>query len=328
MSPCVERAHVVDVARRRCRDRGGARADEIRDELADHLADRLAALKLRLQAGMLPPDAAQVLGEQRQRGELLEGDESRAQAVVDVVVVVGDLVGDVGELRFEPRLRAVEEAPTDVAELARVLQRAMLENPFARLERQVEPAEGRVPILELVDDAERLQVVLEAAELAHAFVERVLPRVAERRVAEIMGEADRLDEVLVQAQRARDRAGDLRDFERVREPRPVEIAFVVDEHLGLVDEAAERRGVNDAVAIALELRAQRRRRLGMAAAARVGRRGGVRGELVPDLRHSRCSASTARNVSSAGARVTTASPRARIRMSFRPERSAFLSPRM
>ena len=50
----------------------------------------------------------------------------------------------------------------------------------------------------MIDDSQRLQVVLEAAELAHALVERVLAGMAERRVAEVVGEADRLDEVLVQ----------------------------------------------------------------------------------------------------------------------------------
>ena len=56
--------------------------------------------------------------------------------------------------------------------------------------------------------------------------ERVLARVAERRVAEVVREADGLDEVLVQAQRARDRARDLRDLERVREPRAIQVALV------------------------------------------------------------------------------------------------------
>ena len=59
------------------------------------------------------------------------------------------------------------------------------------------PRKLGVALLELVDHAQRLQVVLEAAELAHASVERVLPGVPERRVAEVVREADRLDEVLV-----------------------------------------------------------------------------------------------------------------------------------
>ena len=66
----------------------------------------------------------------------------------------------------------------------------MLQDAFAHFERQVEARELGVALLELVDDAQRLQVVLEAAVVAHALVERVLARVAERRVAEIVREAD------------------------------------------------------------------------------------------------------------------------------------------
>src|SRR5262249_44223109 len=139
----------------------------------------------------------------------------------------------------------------DVAELARVFQGAMLEYPLARLEREIQTSEARVPFLELVDDAQRLEIVLEAAELAHAIVERVLARVTERRMSQVVGEADRLDEILVQLERARDRARDLRDLERVREPRAIQIALVVHEHLRLVDEPAERGCVDHAIAVAL-----------------------------------------------------------------------------
>ena len=64
---------------------------------------------------------------------------------------------------------------------------------------------GKIGVLglELVDDAQRLQVVLEAAVVAHAFVERVLAGMAERRVAEIVRQADRLGQRLVEAERQR-----------------------------------------------------------------------------------------------------------------------------
>ena len=66
--------------------------------------------------------------------------------------------------------------------------------------------------LEHVDDAQRVLVVAEAAAEARLqrLVERLLARVAERRVAEVVPEADRLGQVLVQPQRARDRARDAR----------------------------------------------------------------------------------------------------------------------
>ena len=116
------------------------------------------------------------------------------------------------------------------------------------------PGKRRVALFELVDDAQRLQVVLEAAVLAHAVVQRILAGVAERRVAEVVRKADRFGQRFVELQRPRDGAGDLRDFDRVREPRAVQVAFVIDEHLRLVDQAPERGGMDDAIAVALDIR--------------------------------------------------------------------------
>ena len=88
------------------------------------------------------------------------------------------------------------------------------------------------------------------------MVERLLADVSERRVAEVVAEPDRLDQVLVERERARDRARDLRDLERVRQPRAVVVAARRDEHLRLVLQAPERLAVHDPVAVALERRAQ------------------------------------------------------------------------
>ena len=75
--------------------------------------------------------------------------------------------------------------------------------------------------------------------------------------ARVVPEADRLHEVLVEPQRARHRAGDLRRLQRVREPRAVVVALRRHEHLRLVLEPPERLAVHDPVAVALERRAQR-----------------------------------------------------------------------
>src|SRR5262245_66146942 len=63
---------------------------------------------------------------------------------------------------------------------------------------------------------------------------------------------DRLGQRLLQPQDLRDRARDLRDLERVGQPRPVVIAGRREEDLRLVLETAERFAVNDAIAVALE----------------------------------------------------------------------------
>ena len=96
-----------------------------------------------------------------------------------------------------------------------------------------------------------------AEALAQAAVDDRLADVAERRVAEVVAEPDRLGEVLVEPERARDGARDLRDLERVRHARAVVIALGRDEDLRLVLQAPERLAVHDPVAVALQRRAQR-----------------------------------------------------------------------
>ena len=117
-------------------------------------------------------------------------------------------------------------------------------------------------MLELGDDAQRMAVVVEAAMPGHAGVERVLAGMAEGRVAEIVAKRDRLRQVVVEPQGPGERARDLRHLDGVGEAGAEMVALVIDEHLGLVGEPAEGGRMNDPVAIALEFRPRRRRRLG------------------------------------------------------------------
>ena len=138
----------------------------------------------------------------------------------------------------------------------------MLDQALQRLPGEIEPVELRVAALERGDDAQRLRVVVEAAEAGQRGVERALAGVAERRMAEIVRKRHRLRQVLVEPERARQRAGDLHDFERVGQPRAVMVALVIDEHLRLVGEPAEGGGMDDAVAVAAEIVARGGWRLG------------------------------------------------------------------
>ena len=187
---------------------------------------------------------------------------------------------------------------------------------------------GGIALPEGVDDAQALQVVLEAAAPrmggAQAGIERVLPGVAERRVAEVVGERDRLDQVFVQAEFARHRAPELRHLERVRQPGAEQVALVVEEDLGLVDEAPKRGAVDDAVAIALEFVARRRRLLRMAAAPGTPRVAGVGCSAMAVRR------SGPRSPRRRGRRAPRAAQRARASMTTKriAPPSAFLSTRI
>ncbi len=116
-----------------------------------------------------------------------------------------------------------------------------------------------------------------------------LAGVAERRVPEIVAEADRLGQILVEAQRARDRARDAHRLERVRQPRAVVVALGRDEDLRLVLQAPERLAVRDAVAVALERAAEAARLLLDEPSARLRRAHGERREaaLPPRARGAR-----------------------------------------
>src|SRR3954463_7179942 len=113
-------------------------------------------------------------------------------------------------------------------------------------------------------------VVIEAAVRPHYFVERVLARVTERSVAKVVSERERLGEVLVEPQRARNRPRDLRDFERVRQAITKIIALHdADENLGFVLKPAKSGGMDDTIAVALKAPAVRRVAIGMRAPARI-----------------------------------------------------------
>ena len=112
----------------------------------------------------------------------------------------------------------------------------------------------------------------------------MLAGVTEGRVAEVMAEPDRLDEVLVEADRAGDRAGDPADLERVGQPGAVVVALGGDEDLRLVLQPPERLGVDDAIAVALERRPKRAVRLLDPPPRRVrGRPRNLRGTRPPRL---------------------------------------------
>ena len=116
--------------------------------------------------------------------------------------------------------------------------------------------------------------MLESAVVAHTVIQRVLAGVTERCVTEIVRKTDRLGERLVQSQCARDRACDLRDLDRVREAGAVQVAFVIDEYLSLVNESPKGGRVDDPVAIALILAAIIEEPLRCSADPRLSRLGG------------------------------------------------------
>ena len=144
----------------------------------------------------------------------------------------------------------------------------VLDDAFERLPGQIETVVACVTALQQRHDAQRLSVVIEPAIGRHAGLERALAGVAERRMAEVMGERHGFREILIDAQRAGERAGDLPDLDRMGEAGAKMIAVERHEDLRLMREAAKGGAVDDSVAIALEFAPRRRWRLCVKPAAR------------------------------------------------------------
>ena len=201
--------------------------------------------------------------------QLLAAQQSRPHRIVEVVVDVGDDVGDARDLSLDGRGAMLRRRADRQAALALRVPR----DAVAHFPREVQA----LPIVfEHIDDAQALFVVVEPA--GHERAENALAGVAERRVAEVVPERDRFGQLFVQAQHLGDGARDLRDLERVRETRAVVIAGRRKKDLRLVLQPAKRLGVDDAIAVALKRGADGIFRFGPQPALAVGALGRGRRE--------------------------------------------------
>ena len=128
----------------------------------------------------------------------------------------------------------------------------MLDDAFTDFEGQIQSAKRGVPEFEIFDDAERVQVVIEGQSvLAHGGVESFFSGVAEGRMADVVHQGKRFDEIGVESELRGDGAGDLRDFDRVGQAVAEVIGVAAGENLGLGFQTAEGAGMNDAIAVTL-----------------------------------------------------------------------------
>lgn len=180
-------------------------------------------------------------------GELGFGEEAGLDAVVEVVAVVGDFVGEIGDLGFEAGVGEVELAVWGWG----VAGGVMFGEAFADFPSEVESGEVGVFMFEEFDDAEALAVVFEAAGVGHELVEGLLAFVAKGGVAKVVGEGDGFGEVFVEVEGLGEVSGDGGDFDGVGEACSEASAGAIEEDLGFVAELAEGAGVDDSVAVAL-----------------------------------------------------------------------------
>ena len=241
---------------------------DVIDPDADEAPDGLVGDHAVAEMGVFHADAPESVADDGDVIQVVDGEQARGDAVIDVVIVVGNVVGQGGDLGF----RAGELVGLEVGKLVEVAEGGgqaadrriwagdgaiVLDEAFQHFPAEVQAVEIGVADFQLGDDAQGLGVVVEAFIVPHALVELVFPGMAERRMAEIMREREGFGEVFVETERAGDAAGNLGDFEGMRQAGAVMIALMSHENLRFLLQAPESSGVDDAVAVALEGRAGR-----------------------------------------------------------------------
>jgi hypothetical protein len=92
----------------------------------------------------------------------------------------------------------------------------VLDDAFTDGEGEIEAAEGGVPLLKPGDDAQGVQVVIEAEAMRlKGLIEGLFAGVAEGRMADVMGQGEGFGELGVEAEGRGEGAGDLGDFKSV-----------------------------------------------------------------------------------------------------------------
>ena len=89
------------------------------------------------------------------------------------------------------------------------------------------------------------------------LVQCLLTCMAKGGMPQIMGQTDRLGQILVEPQGPGNGAGDLRNLQCMSQPGPVQIAFRREKHLRFLLEAAEGLAVQHPVTVSLEHRPDR-----------------------------------------------------------------------
>ncbi len=127
------------------------------DEIAAAFVGQIAVLLFHQPRGVCPEADAPA--------KIFFRQQSGIQAVVEVVAVIGDFVGEIGDLRLE---RGVFGDET-FFHAGPVKGRLVLGQAFEHFPREIEAGEIRIFLLQFLDDAEAVVVVLKAAVAAHQF---------------------------------------------------------------------------------------------------------------------------------------------------------------
>jgi hypothetical protein len=177
-------------------------------------------------------------------------EQSRGQSILQIMAVIGYLVGNVGNLSLQRWAGMFAQAWMNQSAI-------MLPEALKNLVGQIESRLLGVTLLECLDHAEALVVMVESAMIFHQTVQSFLAGMSERGVSEIVGQSDGLSQILVETEGAGHSTADRGDLYGVGQARAVMIPLAVQEDLRLSIKSAKGGAVHDPVPISLEAGSER-----------------------------------------------------------------------
>ena len=93
--------------------------------------------------------------------------------------------------------------------------------------------------------------MIKTAKRFHQLLQRVLTRMSKGRVADIVNESNRLDQIFIEAESTGDGSRNLSDLEGMGQTCSVMIPLVIGKDLSLVLKSTKSRAVNDAIPVVL-----------------------------------------------------------------------------
>ena len=174
-------------------------------------------------------------------------------AVIEIGGVVGNFVGQIDELGFERR-PLIEQVLRQFGKLLRRVVVRVLDDAFAHFKGQIQAAKAGIADLEILDNAQRVQIVIEEKSvLPHGGVQRFFSGMAKGRMSDVVHQGEGLHQIHVQPKLGGDGAGDLRDFDGMGEAIAEVVGEAAGKNLCLGFEPAKSAGMNDAVPVPLEI---------------------------------------------------------------------------
>ena len=115
--------HIISRPRRQRLQAAGGFGNDVLDHLGDEPTAQFMHHTIGFELRVFSVRIVEDVGDQRDAGEILEGEKSGPQAVVDVMGIVGDVVGDGGNLSL-----GAGEAPE-----LQVLEPGIVAPPYSRI---------------------------------------------------------------------------------------------------------------------------------------------------------------------------------------------------